>query len=362
MSATRLLCVVAALLASCGEGSRRRACSPELGDASGCGAGEHCIVDQDGIPECADDPGEAGLPLGAVCDGPNACGGAGNGCLSLYGVARCLPFCGADPDRFDLEAQCEVDSPLGGDRLRGRCLSVLPDRPDIGACVFHCNPAVTEPVESDDPTVLLANCPAGSTCALPFDLDFPVCSGDVGPPGEASRACGPQAPCPPGLLCVTAGDGRRCRAAADVDSRCADADERAQALPGVRADAVPGGAGAGEVEYCAPCVALGRAADGAHLAACFAAESGSAAAARCAAEGGRLADLADLDSNGDGAPDDVERLEALLDVLPEELQRKPLWVSTATGCSLVVRLPLEGTTAFVDRPECTGTAHALCSL
>jgi hypothetical protein len=351
---SRRLWIIATLLAACGESSRERACSPELGEGSGCGEGEHCIVDEDGIPECADDPGEAGRPLGAVCGAKNDCGGVGVGCLALYGVPRCLPFCGPDPDRFDPESQCVVASADGGEPLRGRCLGVLPDRPDIGACVFECNPADPVPPEgNDDPAVVLAHCPAGaSACAIPFDLAFPVCSGDVGEPGDLLRAGGPQAPCPPGRVCVTSGAGGRCRAPAGIDDACAAPEERAQPIPGVVG-----------VKYCAPCMELGPSADGSLIAACYAAEDGNAAVARCEAEGGRLAEL---------DRQDTERLVALLDGVPAELKGKPLWVSgvaspadgatPAQGCGLLVRLPLEGTITFVDRPDCAGTAHALCAL
>jgi hypothetical protein len=316
--------VVAGLaLAACAAGDHGRDCEPVRDQ--GCHGGEHCVVDAEGVPRCVE-PGI--VETGDVCASWDDCRDPGVGCVDLYGVARCLPFCG--PDLADPDARCAWGEPKPA---LGRCQALLPDRPDIGVCVYHCNPALPLFTPGDpalDAASRLDLCPSTATCALPVDLDHAVCSGDVGPAGDEPRPCGPDAPCPAGRLCAPYGAGARCRAVPDHESRaCTDSDERPVALTDD-----PGQSEDDQLKVCLPCRVLARDAADRSFSLCYALESREAAAARCAREGGTAATRADL---GD------DRLDAVLQLAPADGLGGPAWLGT-DDCA--------GT--------CADAAHALC--
>lgn len=332
--------VAPAALAACVEASRERACEPV--DGSGCGRGERCVVDELGVPFCSAGGAESVVETGGACDGPNACRAAGEGCVSLFGLARCLPFC--SPGRLDAEERCAAPASDGGE-IRGRCLAILPDRPDIGVCVFPCDPA--DPFVGEEAVSAgerLTRCPAeDATCALTAELDFAVCTGAVGaaPADEGPAPCGPRAPCPPRFLCASWGDGNRCRPASPRVEGCAEGE----------AERILAGSGADRVAVCEPCTIIARdeAPAPRYLAVCHAPEPWPDAGVRCEREGGAPA--------GTDLGDD-ERRAALLAAVPAEIAERGLWVA---GEGEVCRLLEPGSAEIVKAP-CERPAHALCAI
>lgn len=279
------------------------------------------------MPACAEPGPESTKSRGEACGGPNDCRDPQVGCVALYGIARCLPFC--DADAADADDGCDLASPAGGE-LRGRCVAVLPNRPDIGVCVYPCDPAAPYFDEStddtDDDTIRVTHCPeAIATCSVALDLGHAVCSGNVGA-GDVTR-CGPSAPCPPRQLCAPYDDAGRCRVAAGGDEVCAEGE------PLVPLPDSP------EYRVCEPCRVVIRE-GGAYLSACHAQVDHATAAARCASEGGMLAPSLT-----------AAQLDAIRGVV-----EGPLWLDgPEEGCAPVARA--EGTPA-----PCETVAHAVCVL
>lgn len=231
--------LMASLLASAAcDDENLQACDP--GETERCPEGEACAVDPEGTPRC--------VPPGLADEG-DACRiatdsrpvaeaercAAGLGCLRVAGVSRCLRFC--DPALSVDECRPEGPSPvqpgLGAERLRqfARCAAVLPDRPEIGACVLPCRPE-RQP-NCDTPGTCAAfgdDCPGGAVCGLAPAAPVPVCvpAGD----GVEGAACDAERACAEGLLCARLDGEARCRFAPDTNDAC-PMGRTAAPLPGI---------------------------------------------------------------------------------------------------------------------------------
>ncbi|MFN3198146.1 MAG: hypothetical protein ACE366_06980 [Bradymonadia bacterium] len=186
------------LLPACDQGATARTCDPRRTDE--CEAEQFCTVDGDGVPYCADLPdagvdGDRGDPAGTACTDSSTCR-EGQGCIELYGVSRCLPFC--TPGDAD-DSQCTVCEGVGDlevCRGGGSCQAVLPDRPDIGACVLPCQPL------SETAQLPFEICPAASRCDFIPEVSPATCVAPQTPAVQVDQPCGLVGACEEGLWCT----------------------------------------------------------------------------------------------------------------------------------------------------------------
>lgn len=148
----------------------------------GCGAGQACYMDPDGVRSCA----TAGSgPTASSCSAIADCQ-AGNTCIGLNAsVGACHRF-------------CDTDSDCGG-QPGALCILGLED--SMGAslsetvCTLGCEPASQ------------TGCPAGSWCFLGQETagamrDLSHCSGDPQGPATQGQSCATQDDCAPGYICL----------------------------------------------------------------------------------------------------------------------------------------------------------------
>jgi len=252
------------------------------------------VVTSAGEPVCRASGGTLGA--GEPCAADDACA-KGYGCVRQYGVSLCARFCQPAAARGD--AVC-VDEASG---LGGLCLAALPDRLDIGVCVYACDPVLRE-----------APAPGAPACGLVSDLDYPVwrAAGDAG----RGERCGPDRACRAGDLCVERGAGGVCRRAADpVTGRCDESGDGP-------ADRVRRLAPSSTYAVCTPCAVVAGALDAADPTGayeiCFAVLDQAAAAEACARDGAALLSLAD-----------ATRAERLAWAAESETGDEMLWTAAA---------------------------------
>lgn len=216
-----------ALILGCGESSRGRDCEPAR--QSGCEGDRLCAVAANGTPTCFN-PVATPAAEGDLCEAADACD-AGLGCLRVGGVARCLRFC--EPSTATDRPCLDGAIPPGTHPLseQARCLAVVVDRPDIGACALPCR------------TEIVSDCPAGLACAPSLLAGMALCA----EPGsaQAGEDCGPDVPCDAGLACVAEGSALVCRPY--IGPAGCPAGELSRPIPGV----IDGATGR-ELRVCSP--------------------------------------------------------------------------------------------------------------
>lgn len=177
---------VAALLSACGgvDDAPAMPCDP-LAD-TGCAAGEHCRVRENGRTLCLT-PETA---VEAQCT-PGSCA-PGEACARVEGYLACRPLCPLDTETCPEPAVCRYAL-----------------NETYGLCVSPCEPFPSTSVEA---------CPGGA-CAPTLSLPFSVCVG-LGP-GRLGEDCHTQR-CGRALACLSADDGVLCRALCTLgeDSLC----------------------------------------------------------------------------------------------------------------------------------------------
>ncbi|MAQ18721.1 MAG: hypothetical protein CMN30_28485 [Sandaracinus sp.] len=153
----------------------------------GCGAGQACFMDPDGVRSCAA-PGST--DTGGACSVIADCRG-GDTCLGLGDtVGGCHHFCNSDSDCSGAGSLCLLDlADTGGATIPGATV-----------CTLSCEPAQN------------SGCPAGSYCFLGQEptgamRDLSHCSGEIPGTGTQGSLCDDTGDCSPGYLCLDPGTG-----------------------------------------------------------------------------------------------------------------------------------------------------------
>jgi hypothetical protein len=339
------LLLLGLLALGCGGGSTAQRCSPQTD--RGCEVDETCTVDATGTPICvARGAGLAGEGSGCVpwcvdddeeqgddcMPQPQGTGSAselqscadGLGCVSLYGVSRCLRFCDPsltlsidachDPERYVVEP-----SP---DHQVSACQGVLAGRTDIGVCTLPCRLYSGED-----------ECPTGSSCGLPVGAPHAVCR----PYGDRTEGvgCGVSCACEAGLICSSYLNGAVCRVPTSSNGSC-PASSTPALISGV-VDPLGGVEDHAPYRICTPCLETGRQdASGVALTACVDSTACAADGSPASLEGLDIPSIA-LAALG-RIPDSVVFISVGV-----ELRDGEGWVWTASGNAVANELWADGT-------------------
>jgi len=199
----QLICIGLAIWPlACREGSAARECEPS--SQVGCPEGSRCALDELGSPRCeASNP--EGLEAGLSCERSAECAD-GLACLTLFGVPQCALLCSLDQPQETSDERC------ASSLESARCLSALPGRSDIGACVQPCEPL------GRDLGLMRCERSEGVSCGINPDLPYLTC----GPEGAqlSWEPCHAGLRCAAGGLCSAEGGERRCVPPQPFDVDC----------------------------------------------------------------------------------------------------------------------------------------------